>query len=1020
MDVKGIVISAENERHQPLEHNRVKSGESFWVIVDGDDGDGDLIELDLDEFGDRTRLELGSDVSKPQDINFEFPWVAVNGRLKVKVVVSGETGVIRLKLPGDHDLDCDKIEQTHLNLNLTAGDPEKIQVKETDLATIGIENGGKLEVNAHLEDADGNTVACKRWKLTAVDETNKLIEQNPGFPGKAAKGKLGYYLATTEPVLKPTKVQFNVAATIDNVTIDKTIEVLIRPSKALVGELTLSRLSVDHELGGGRLQPLEEDLVLPAQPGAYFPPLALAVRFENGTRLSLAELGECTLLATLKDESSGDLVMAPVAQADRRTSRGGQAAGSYLANQVRIRRSAPRQLAQQVQNESSATHTALVLDGQDVIVPTKPGKYELTLELKASLAQRQATSEHMPEQLLTEAARAVPTKAIVFEVQPGEPANLPLAKQTLCFTGDMPVQVGELARLVDLCDNLISSNAEVLLEVVPDGAVPASPWLTLDMPRGRDGRVTVRLKDGVLTVPTLKFVDNGVRTDAYQLRLVLADSEVKSVLNISFANPRDQEKRKRELAEQKTARAAAEARLPTEKEEAKESRKRARDAEKEEERQREEVARITGEVDSKQRAIDDLKEELTEEVRKRVRIDHGLGEEPPASPRSGDDAQQGFASGVKQQLDQLLEPNDDECLEVEGQRLRVPDDFPHTLPDDGGGYRVELEAHKAPEGGYRIHQVSYRGAGAFHNVPYGDDKRYEVDAADVLLRKELDPTTLFERGRVANIRLSDLVAALAGGSDRVVLKDQRGADYTGVATTLSRRHGIPLVMSAISSLGDALPVADEDGLLKLNEGDVLPPDAAAHDASYLVNRIVTSDRLVWWRSLGDTIVLDTTEKMLKYFQTVQPPVARRSTLVALDGDAHYSIIRAGTCEVSCLAAPDRSVACLEPLGPGDERLTLLGTAEGRAVAKFDQLTDQVAQGEETKVSAEKALETAAASSRAAAERKETAEARLEETTKKIDGFKRRISVLEQHDAAQPASSSNAPDAPPAKRSRRST
>ena len=63
------------------------------------------------------------------------------------------------------------------------------------------------------------------------------------------QGKLKYYVATTEPLSAPKVHQFTITATPgESDEIEKPLDVLIRPSKSLVGELKLSQLGQNSKL----------------------------------------------------------------------------------------------------------------------------------------------------------------------------------------------------------------------------------------------------------------------------------------------------------------------------------------------------------------------------------------------------------------------------------------------------------------------------------------------------------------------------------------------------------------------------------------------------------------------------------------------------------------------------------------------------------------------------------------------------------------------------------------------------
>ena len=771
--------------------------------------------------------------------------------------------------------------------------------------------------------------------------------------------------------------------------------VIIHPGSTVINALVVSRIKLNGEGGEGVVdmdeeipkvtQPthlVTEALQLIAEPGSFVPELAVRVAFENGSYLEPPTA--CQLRAKLLDASGAVLFDASGAEAEVRR----------VGGQVELC------------TPGEEGRRAFLLR-QDLLAPEKPGEYSLELSLSFG------NTKGLPSKdVLKDAGRAEVTKVITLVVVAGPASQL---KPTLLLPASHPaikvasrqvVELGAFARLVDACGNVAKHEAneavKLFLRPYAMGSQDA-PQMTLTLAQPTR---TLHLVNGELEASKLQLAGEGT-SGWYELCFELvADSNVSGILLVDYQNPADEGRREDETRRQQVLLQERQGRLQVARKEEVELGKRkkacadaARKGKRDHDRAVEDRGEIKQQIQQKRSSRDALG--LDDEGVKRLKIAHRIAlgpvESDPATSQQSPPSQLG--PKVRASLNQL-ETNLTVKVNLsdgEGPERKRKRDFPIDLPNEEN-HHVQYELRPLASGndggsqGLYVFKVSSRG-GVEVSAELRDNQCLRDDPQGEYLLDALQPNgrpfkSLFESGRVADVRLSDIAVALASpwsGADYVTLRPPAAAAATAPARAsllaelaqLTPGTTIQLLQPASAAESAALmqKVDANTGLMKLAPDGTIHPPPAARGASFLLNRLCCDDaeaRATWYRALGPyvhAIVFDQASSMCDYIAhaaTSSVLIALEDDVGLLSGGGRYAMFAHG--KHTALAMPASLTCRLAQTKEADEVQVLSGTAEGSKVVEFEQAAremvgleerdqvaaDEVAAAESEKTKAEEA------------------------------------------------------------------
>jgi hypothetical protein len=797
---------------------------------------------------------------------------------------------------------------------------------------------------------------------------------------------------------------------------DNPCRVTIHPGSAVINGLVVSRIELNGEVGEGMVdmnedipkvtqptQPVTEALQLIAEPGGFVPELAMRVAFEDGSYLEPPTA--CQLRARLLDASGAVLRNASGAEAEVRR----------VGGQVEI--CAPGEEGRRA-----------FLLRQDLRAPEKPGEYSLELSLTFG------NTKGLPSKdVLKDAGRAEVTKVVTLVVVAGPAFQLqptlllPPSSPAIKVASNQEVELGAFARLVDACGNVAKpdANKAVKLSLRPYAmGSQDAPQMTLTLAQPTP---TLHLVNGMLAAPMLQLAGEGP-SGRYELCFELvADSKVSGILLVDYQNPADEGRREEETRRQQERLQARQRRLVVAKKEVEELGKRKRacaNAARKStclyDRAVEARGEIQQQIQQKRSSRDALG--LDEEGVKRLKIAHRIAlgpvESDPATSQQRPPSQLGpkVRASLKQletSLTVLVNLSDGEGSERKRRR-----DFPIDLLSEEN-HHVQRELRPLPSGndggsqGLYVFKVSSRGGNEVSAEQLGDQCLRDDPQGEYLL-DALQPNgrlfeSLFESGRVADERLSNIAVALAApwsGADFVTLRPPAAAaaaaptraSLLAQLAQLARDTTIQLLQPASAAESAALlqKMDAATGLMKLAPDGTIHPPPAARGASYLLNRLCCDDaeaRVTWYRALGPyvhAIVFDQASAMCDYIAHA----ATSSVLIALEddvgllsgGDRRYAMFSHG--KHSELAMPASSTCRLAQTKEADEVQVLSGTAGGSRVVEFEQAARELSNLEEHEQVA--ADEVAAAESE-----KKKAEEAQQQIEQELSPLQQEIELLRQ-------------------------
>ena len=974
-------------------HPHVRCGVDFIVELQGVDSEGNPCRIDLADFGLGTRLLLSGAAADAAADWGDWRQSDDGDGLEMTLQIGGTAGELSLELPPDYEHE-DLCEA--LTLTLVAGEPTAVVATLRDGVVM---NGGELALNAHLVDDYENVVEGSgdqgiEWNaLQAADEEQLLVREPKRRVLKGVAAELKAVVLTRQHLDAPTELALVVSAqfkkagvvhrrvhvlyctslciyypyavhalcmhcectVIHRLETENPCRVTIHPGSTVISALAVSRIQLNGE-GGGRVvdmdeeipkvtqptQPVTEALQLVAEPGGFVPELAVRVAFEDGGYLEPPTA--CQLRAKLLDDSGAE-----VAEVRR------------VGGQVELC------------TPGEEGRRAFLLS-KDLLAPEKPGEYSLELSLTFGNTKGLVASKDV----LKDAGRAEVAKVVTLVVVAGPAFQLqptlllPASSPAIKVTSNQEVELGEFARLVDACGNVVkhAANETVKLSLKPYAmGSQDAPQMTLALAQPT---TMLRLVNGMLAAPMLQLAGEGP-SGRYELCFELvADSKVSGILLVDYQNPADEGRREEEARRQQERLQELQGRLVVAKKEVEELGKRKKtcaDAARKSTRLHDHAVEARGEIQQqiqqKRSSRDALG--LDEEGVKRLKIAHRIALGPVESDLATSQQRPPSSVGPKlraslklfeQNLTVLVNLSDGEAPERKRKR-----DFPIDLPSEENQY-VQLELRPLPSGddggsrGLYVFKVSSRGGNEVSAEQLGDQCLRDDPQGEYLL-DALQPSgrlfeSLFESGRVADERLSDIAVALAApwsGADYVTLRPPAAAAAAAPSRASLLAELAQLTPGATIQLLQPAPAAESTallqqmdaatGLMKLAPHGTIHPPPAARGASFLLNRLCCDDaeaRVTWYRALGPyahAIVFDQASAMCDYIAHA----ATSSVLIALEDDVGllsgggYAMFSHG--KHSALAMPASSTCRLAQTKEADEVQVLSGTAEGSKVVEFE-------------------------------------------------------------------------------------
>ena len=787
----------------------------------------------------------------------------------------------------------------------------------------------------------------------------------------------------------------------------------IRPGSAVINSLAVSRIELNGE--GGAVQDMDEDpkvtqptqpvteaLKLVAEPRGFVPELAVQVGFEDGSYLEPPTI--CQLRAKLLDAS-----------------------GAVVLDAGGVAREVKRVGGQVELCPPGAEARRAFLLRQDLVAPETPGEYSLELRLSVGGAKGLPSKD-----VLESAGRAEVTKVVTLVVVAGPASQLkpvmllPASNPAIEVISTREAVLGDLAHLVDACGNKVQHavNEAVKLSLRPyaTGSQDTSQMtLTLAQPTP-----TLHLVDGVLRAPKLQLTGEGP-SGKYELRFELvANPNVFGTLHVEYQNPADEGRREEQARRQQEQLQELKGRLQQavrEEDELGKRKKACTDAVRKEAREHDRLVKAREAI---QRQIEQqlqLKRSrqaalgLDDEGVKRlktslVEADSATGQLRPPSLTEAAELGPKLRSSLKVLEKSLTVPikvPDGEGGEVvERKRKR---DFPIELMSEDN-HHVQYELRPLPSGnddgsrGLYVFKVLSRGGNEVSAEKIGDQCLRDDPAAEYLL-DALQPNSLFESGRVADTRLSEIAIALAApwsGADYITLRPPAAA----ATTTPPPRHLLAelarllpgtthqlLQPSAAESAAFSAKVDATTGLMKLGPAGAIHPPSAARGASFLLNRLCCNDpeaRVTWARALSpyvEAIVFDQASAMCDYIAhaaTSSVLIALNDDVGLLSGGGRYAMFSHG--KHGALAVPADSPCRLAQTTEADEEQVLRGTADGSKVVEFEQAARELVDLEEREQAAAGEVASAEADKNKAEEAQQQVEQELIQRQQEIEQLRR--------------------------------
>ena len=267
--------------------------------------------------------------------------------------------------------------------------------------------------------------------------------------------------------------------------------------------------------------------------------------------------------------------------------------------------------------------------------------------------------------------------------------------------------------------------------------------------------------------------------------------------------------------------------------------------------------------------------------------------------------------------------------------------------------------------------------------------------------------SLFESGRVADTRLSDIAIALVApwsGADYITLRPPAAAAATAptpasllaeLARLLPGTTHQLLQPSAAESAAFSAKVDATTGLMKLGPAGAIHPPPAARGASFLLNRLCCDDteaRVTWARALGpyvEAIVFDQASAMCDYIAhaaTSSVLIALNDDVGLLSGGGRYAMFSHG--KHSALAVHADSPCRLAQTTEADEEQVLRGTADGSKVVEFEQAAKELVDLEGRAQTAADDVASAEADKKKAEEAQQQVEQELIQRQQEIEQLRR--------------------------------
>jgi hypothetical protein len=746
--------------------------------------------------------------------------------------------------------------------------------------------------------------------------------------------------------------------------------VTIHPGSAVINSLAVSRIELNGEGGEGVVdmdedpkvtqptQPVTEALKLIAEPRGFVPELAVQVAFEDGSYLEPPTT--CQLRAKLLDASGAVLLDA------------GGAASEVKRVGGQVELCAPGEEARRA-----------FLLRQDLLAPERPGEYSLELSLSFG-----STKGLPSKDVLESAGRAEVTKVVTLVVVAGPASQLkpmmllPASSPAIEVISTREAELGVLAHLVDACGNVVQHavNEPVKLSLRPytTGSQDTSQMtLTLAQPTP-----TLHLVNGVLAAPKLQLAGEGP-SGRYELRFELvANSDVFGTLHVEYQNPADEGRREEHARRKQEQLQELKGRLQEavrEEEELGMRKKACTDAVRKGAREHDRAVKAQQQIQQQMQQQLQLKRSrgdalgLDDEGVKRLKTSLVESDSATSQLRPPSFAEVAELGPKLRKLLKVLEKSLTVRINLsdgEGAEHKRKRDFPIELPSEEN-HRVQYELRPLSSGnddgsrGLYVFKVSSRGGVEASAERMGDQCLRDDPAAEYLL-DALQPNgrpfeSLFESGRVADTRLSDIAVALVApwsGADYITLRPPAAAAATAptpasLLAELARlvpgmTHQLLQPASAAEASHFSAKVDATTGLMKLGPDGAIHPPPAARGASFLLNRLCCDDpeaRVTWARALGpyvQAIVFDQASAMCDYIAHA----ATSSVLIALNDDAgllsgggRYAMFSHG--KHSALAVPADSPCRLAQTTEADEEQVLRGTAEGSKVVEFEQAAKEL-------------------------------------------------------------------------------
>ena len=1017
----------------------VSCNDSITIELHGTDEQGNRRRIDLADFDACTKLVLSSDLPADVVTATQSPWAQSGDGLEMTMELGGKAGEFDIELdPGHtHYGICDTLrvnliagEPDKVVASLASGDATvengkelviNAQLVDSDGNEVDAAQGVEWTVQPVAEGvAEGSSQGSDGGDGAAAGE---LLRFHDKRKPKGATAELRADVLTVRPLHARESFDLLVLARFKRGGVFHTLEteqplnVTISPGCRVIAGLEafcvqattspyppdLPQVTMNHHLARARAlwqdddggdskevdadelprvtgEPVADSLTVVAD--GCLPKLAVRAPFEDGSHLK--KITTCQL--AVKAFSGRALV-------ERK--RDGDPVELHIAGQD------PTQ--------------ALLVEG--LKAPTSAGQY--TLELRLSFG---STKELPQKELLQGAKRYEVTKTIQVIVTAGPPAEL-TPKMMLEQGGalkvvgneELPLQ-GDLAWLIDASKNKLASDAAVTLTLAPYASGSQDePAMTLALAQPA---ATLNLANGVLTAPKLQL-SGEAPSGRYELKFELqvishprhptpasphqpclsssmqADRAVHGRILLDYENPADRGKREEVLERQKKQLQAKKERLLAEQKEETELAKRQKTcsgAVKEKERVYERIAKeredVKSNITQKRGRLDALN--LDTESAKRLKASYGLGQGDAAMASASAGSQQPSALGAKVIRPKLAELKQSLTVGVndgEGSNVRKRKrDFPVEMPneDDGGHVQLELRRVDALPAGsgasssqqpFGLYKAVSRSGNEVSAERIGEQELQEDRTGEYLL-DALQKESLFETGRVADARISDVIVALRHGTDAALLAPPRVDETMPTKLSLQTGHlrGIAVLAPPPEEEKKALMARIDPGtgLLKVGAegGAIHPRDVAG--ASYLINRIVCDDaeaRVAWYRALqsaggyGDAILFGSSSAMYAHSEQAASSavlIALQDDTGVLDGGSGFAMISHGEYRVlpKAQAAPQAALCKLGPVKEQDEEQVLSGTAEGERVVKFEKVSKELSELEEEEQSKDREEEEA--------------------------------------------------------------